>query len=58
MNVQGAPLRKDDGALNDVLEFAHIPWPGMGGQLTQDRLSQARGPAIHPLGALSDEVDG
>ena len=29
MNVQGAPLRKNDGALNDVLEFAHIPWPGV-----------------------------
>ena len=57
MNVQGAALGKNDGALNDVLEFAHIPRPVMGSQLTQDGLCQARGAAVHPLSALSDEMD-
>lgn len=57
MNVQGAALGKNDGAFNDVLEFAHIPWPGVGRQLAQGRLGQARGSAVHSLGALSDEMD-
>ncbi len=58
MNVQGAPLRKDDGALNDVLELAHISRPVMGCQLAQGHLSQARGPAVHSRSALSDEMGG
>lgn len=38
MNIQGAALGKNDGTLNDVLELAHIPLPGVGRQLVQGRL--------------------
>lgn len=58
MNIQGAALGKNDGTLHNVLEFAHIPWPGVGRQLAQGRLGQARRSAVHPFGALSDEMDG
>ena len=56
MNVQGPALGENDGALNDVLELAHISRPVMGCQLAQGRLCQARGPAVHSRSALSDKM--
>lgn len=56
MNVQSAVLGENNGALNDVLELAHIPLPAVGGQLAQYRLSQMPATAVHPFGALSDEI--
>ena len=56
MNTQGTTLGEDDCALNDVLEFAHIAGPIVGGKLVQDGLCHTWCPPIHSSGTLSDEM--
>ena len=56
MDIQGATLGKDDGALDNVLELAYVSRPVMGGQLTQDGLSQAWDAAVHPLSTVSEKM--